>query len=259
MSLLPSLLLTAGLLAPSPEPFEVRLDVDLALVAGGLALWVTPVLLESELEGRECAPCDRSNISGLDRHVVDYDNGTARTLGHVGAIAIPTLAFASALGRWGSDGTKAVVTDTILLAETMVISGALNQLVRHVYARPRPYMYRDPVPKSRRLGNEDWRSFYSGHTAAAFSTATAAAYLYTVRRPDSEWVPWVWATAGILAGGTGISRVLAGDHFWSDVLVGGAVGAGFGMLIPALHRRDPNESLRLMAGPGGLTIGGVFP
>jgi membrane-associated phospholipid phosphatase len=39
----------------------------------------------------------------------------------------------------------------------------------------------------------------------------------------------------MLAGATSDLRVRAGKHFYSDVLAGAAIGAGVGVLVPALH------------------------
>lgn len=47
-----------------------------------------------------------------------------------------------------------------------------------------------------------------------------------------------WATFSVGMAGSalvGVSRVAAGSHFPSDVLVGAALGAGVGIALPALH------------------------
>ncbi len=51
----------------------------------------------------------------------------------------------------------------------------------------------------------------------------------------------------------GTSRVLAGYHFWSDVLVGAAVGSTLGLAIPYLHQRGVSEQVgfSVMPVPGG--------
>ena len=57
---------------------------------------------------------------------------------------------------------------------------------------------------------------------------------------------WMWTVAGVvaIAGAsiTGISRILAGQHFPSDVLVGAAIGALTGWVVPAVHRQDVDDA-----------------
>jgi undecaprenyl-diphosphatase len=93
-------------------------------------------------------------------------------------------------------------------------------------------------------------SFFSGHTSLAFSMATAYSYLFARRHPDSPLVVPVWLGAHLLAGTTAVLRVEAGQHFWTDVLAGAAVGSAIGYLVPWLHtRRDDDIPL-----PGNLMV-----
>ncbi|KXF80315.1 phosphatase PAP2 family protein [Enterovibrio coralii] len=62
----------------------------------------------------------------------------------------------------------------------------------------------------------DLYSMPSGHTAAAFVMAALLSHFY----PDFNHVYWTWAAA------IGLSRVLLGVHFISDVLVGALLGLG---------------------------------
>jgi membrane-associated phospholipid phosphatase len=63
-------------------------------------------------------------------------------------------------------------------------------------------------------------SFPSSHAAVAFATATAVGMLC----PRIRW-PLI-ALAGVVA----LSRVYLGVHFWLDIAVGAALGAGLGWL-----------------------------
>jgi membrane-associated phospholipid phosphatase len=61
--------------------------------------------------------------------------------------------------------------------------------------------------------------------------------VFAARHPRSRWVAPVWVIGMTLASTTAIARVAAGKHFWTDILVGAAVGSATGVAIPALHRR----------------------
>ncbi|RYE83655.1 MAG: phosphatase PAP2 family protein, partial [Myxococcales bacterium] len=78
------------------------------------------------------------------------------------------------------------------------------------------------------------RSFFSGHVAntVAATVATTRAF-QRLGRPGLAWTMFGVGMAGSTM--VGISRVGAGSHFPSDVLVGAAIGAGIGILVPALH------------------------
>ncbi|MDD1781648.1 phosphatase PAP2 family protein [Enterovibrio sp. ZSDZ35] len=62
----------------------------------------------------------------------------------------------------------------------------------------------------------DLYSMPSGHTAAAFLMASLLSHFY----PDFSQIYWSWAAA------IGLSRVLLGVHFISDVFVGALLGLG---------------------------------
>ena len=51
-----------------------------------------------------------------------------------------------------------------------------------------------------------------------------------------------------------VSRVVAGDHFPTDVIAGAGVGASFGVLLPALHTRR----VHLVPIAGGIGATGSF-
>jgi undecaprenyl-diphosphatase len=65
----------------------------------------------------------------------------------------------------------------------------------------------------------DQFSFPSGHTMTAFSIALVVSYYY----PGLEWPLF------FLAVSIGISRVILGMHFLSDVLAGAVLGSGLGV------------------------------
>ena len=87
------------------------------------------------------------------------------------------------------------------LMRAQTITGALTQALKVGIGRTRP----DGGP----------RSFPSGHTSAAFATAT-------VLEHDFGWK--VGVPSYLLAGYIGASRVAGNHHFGSDVVVGAAVG-----------------------------------
>ena len=78
---------------------------------------------------------------------------------------------------------------------------------------------------------------------------TAAAFTYTLRHPHSKWRWLVWSVA--MAGATTepVLRVLAGNHFPTDCIVGAAVGSAAGILQSSVHRK--RVPLRIVGGSTG--------
>ncbi len=128
--------------------------------------------------------------------------------------------------------------------------------------RPRPYSYDPDTTVGDPTAEEARLSFFSGHTSTTFALATAYAYLFQVRHPRSRWVAPVWVLGLSLASVTGVARVEAGKHFWTDVLAGAAVGAAVGLLVPVLHRNRtpgaPRVSLAPMRPGLSLVLSGRF-
>jgi undecaprenyl-diphosphatase len=70
-------------------------------------------------------------------------------------------------------------------------------------------------------------SFPSGHAATAFAAATVVAFLHPRLR-----IPAI-GIAALVA----LSRVYLGVHYWSDVVVGSALGVVIGLAIALVTRR----------------------
>jgi membrane-associated phospholipid phosphatase len=56
------------------------------------------------------------------------------------------------------------------------------------------------------------------------------------RHPNRPVNHIVLAVGLVCASFVGVSRVMSGQHFLTDVTAGALVGSGMGILIPALHR-----------------------
>jgi membrane-associated phospholipid phosphatase len=156
----------------------------------------------------------------------------------------------------------------VIYGETLLAGWALNSLVKSLVARPRPYVYsEDPavVAQVKAEGRESHLSFYSLHASSAFSASVAGAYLFAQSTSDENARAVVWGTQLALAGTTADLRTRAGKHFYSDVLVGGLVGSGLGILIPYLHggpkvHLSKLEWLAIVLGPlVGIAVGELLP
>lgn len=233
-------------LAP-PHPMRTRLIIDLPII--GLS---TAIALGSEYIGKEqpwagCAACDRGSINALDRTALGNHSAPARTVSDIGLISLIALPFALDLGdsliQRGRDRSpdrarhlRGWGTDVVVLLETFAVTYASTNVVKFALRRPRPYSYEQGSEVGDPTENDARLSFFSGHASMSFAMATSYASLFQARHPRSRWVAPVWVLGMSLASVTAVARVEAGKHFWTDVIVGAAVGTGIGLLVPALHR-----------------------
>ena len=197
---------------------------------------------------------------GFDRSVHDHlvwgNPKQADTLSGVTAFALtPLLAVGTVLGSaWSHDEHARFFADDLLtVAEAGVYGQLAVQVLKFSVARQRPYAFdhSNVYPP----GNEDNVSFVSGHSAFAFSLATAAG---TVAQRRHLWyAPAVWAVGLGLATATAYLRIAADKHYLTDVVAGGAVGAAAGLGLPRLLPGLP-EGVTVVPSPGGLAVVGGF-
>jgi membrane-associated phospholipid phosphatase len=108
------------------------------------------------------------------------------------------------------------VKTVIAIGATLLITEGLKESIR----RKRPHdMYPDDIILRKKASGF---SFPSGHTSAAFATATA------LTLSTKKW--YVGVPAFAYAGMVGYSRMRLGAHYGSDVLAGILVGIGTSLL-----------------------------
>ncbi len=114
-----------------------------------------------------------------------------------------------------------------VLVQNTLITANLTQTVKVLTGRERP---------SKWGANDDYHSFFSGHSSlTASAAATTLYYAYNVNNAPPHAKVLGWTAAG-LSLATGIMRIEAGKHYPSDVLVGWAIGTGVALLNAHLHR-----------------------
>jgi membrane-associated phospholipid phosphatase len=265
---------TLALLAPAARaetpsnvtPYEVDPTVEIPVTVVAFALAGAPRLWVGKLiDGPDCGlECDPRSVNPLDRTVIGLRSQTAA---HVSDAAfISSMLLPHALGALDAlladahDGLDGYATDTLILLETLTWTLAINNAFNMAVQRPRPIAYDASIDADIRTDANQALSFFSGHTSASFAMATAYSRLFMQRHPDSPAVLPVWLGSHALATTTALGRVGAGQHFWSDVLVGALVGITMGNVVPRLHERNrpdeigPRFGLIPTFGPSGLGL-----
>jgi membrane-associated phospholipid phosphatase len=225
-------------------------------IRGGLApAYCAPVQGSIMEQSTQCEP---ATLNWLDRHVAGRYRPGWSTCSDVGLYGLIALAGSGILI---DDGLRAGLNDLVVVAEATLMASAASGIATASTGRPRPYMYGTEAPLAVRESGDGGLSFFSGHAATSFAVTTATFVTLHRLHPDDRW-PWlVLAGGGLAAGFVGATRVLAGAHFPTDVVAGAAVGAGFGLLVPALHKAPARLEVAPLAmfSGGGLSISGVLP
>ncbi len=164
-----------------------------------------------------------------------------RTTAAPGALLIGTTMYAVGritreehLAELGLHGTEALLVGELTAG---VLKGFAGR--QRPYVRPRnPHSYRF----LRGFGQGDqYRSFPSGHTVAAFAAASA------VTSQTADW----WPNSRFLIGAamyggaalTGISRMYDNRHWASDVIVGAGIGTFAGLKVVRFNRSHSGNTL----------------
>jgi len=150
------------------------------------------------------------------------------------------LALGAVLYGAGQVRGNGLVTQTGReVMRAVLISGGITAVVKGAVGRARPFAAPgDPDVYSPGHGftNAGLASFPSGHTSAAFATATVLARELNAAHPASRW----WVNSLLFGGATfvGFSRVYQRQHWPSDVVVGAALGSITGYEVVAHGRGD---------------------
>ncbi len=236
---------------PKRPAFELRPGIDLPIM-GVSAVIAGSWLLRNEFAPPTCAPtCDRARVDKFDRWAAGRYDPAMRTASDIGVFAI---LGASAITLFADEGFSRGGSDTLVIGEAILASNALATTMMWATRRARPFSYGTSAPLERRLEGNAAMSFFSGHTAASFASVIGLHRALHALHPNAS-SPWIALGLGLSAASfVGVSRMLAGDHFPTDVLAGAATGIAFGYLVPSAHE----WKVRPILSESGLGVVGVF-
>ncbi len=150
-----------------------------------------------------------------NRRMDAFFNGVSETATPVSAGA-PIIFFTIGTIR----KNETIKINSYKQASAIVLSSLISVSLKYSIKRDRPYEKYSFIMKKT---NEHTPSFPSGHTTAAFTTATMLAL---------EYPKWQVAVPAYLwAGAVAYSRMRLGVHYPSDVLGGIVIGVGSAVLV----------------------------
>lgn len=247
-----------------PRKLKVRLVPD--LVATGVlgAGWlVSEFAIKKMIAPSACRWCGPNPFDQGFRGVFNPAfSHTADTLSNVFAFGLVPLASLGmpALFAWQHDALDTFWVDALLILQATFSAMAVNQVVKFLVARQRPFvgtLTQEELDALRDPADNDL-SFFSGHTTFTFALVTAAATVAQMRGYKYWWA--ILAIGGPLALGTGVLRMAADKHYASDVWVGTAMGSLFGAGIPLLFHGLAKSELPVTVAPSGngVALSGTF-
>jgi membrane-associated phospholipid phosphatase len=231
------------------SPFFTGRD---ALILGGFAAGTVAV-----------APLDR-HFAGILQNPTRQENRFLRT----SATAFRLLGIPGTIGAGlglyviGRVDDQHRVQDLGLHSlESVLLSTAVSGSMKMLAGRARPYIdIRKPhdFQFGRGFSDDDYQSFPSGHTTAAFAFAAA------VSRETQMWWPRSrWHVGTVMYGGAtlvGLSRMYNNLHWASDVLGGAAIGTLIGLKVVKYHHSHPDNAIdRALLKKNGVTVSTPIP
>lgn len=217
-----------------PSPYRLRLDLALPLLGLGLAGSLA-VLIPAPPPACLPASCSPDGLNALDRTVVGGYAAWALTWANA---LMASLCTAPVLLELLKPRLRAASAGLLVIAVAMALTQATTQLTKFAVARPAPFVFTPELtPESALMGMDAGRSFISGHTATAFVAATLLIAGVWLRWPTGRARWAVLLTGGLLAAAVGVLKVVAGYHYWTDIMAGALVGTSIGAAVALAHRR----------------------
>lgn len=218
--------------------YDIKLESELKYLLPGLGLNILGGILVTNVEQvtpMQIELLDRNDINSFDRGATNNYSSSAQQASDILLYTGATLPVFTLFSHKCREETRSIAYMT---AETVLITLGINNITKGLSKRYRPFNYNPKVPESVKLGKTSRLSFFSGHASVTTSLSFMSAKILTDLHPEMKFKGLVWTAAAVYPATIGYLRYKAGKHFPTDVMVGYAVGATIGYLIPTIHMSD---------------------
>ena len=139
--------------------------------------------------------------------------------------------------------------------EALLIGEAIGVVMKGTFGRQRPFV-KPMNPHNYSFlrgfsGGDQYRSFPSGHTLAAFAAAASVSSETARWWPNTRWVigPAMYGGATLVA----VSRMYDNRHWASDVIAGAGIGTFAGLKVVRFNRSNPGNRIDAWLLTGSIT------
>ncbi len=215
--------------------FRLGVDIPIGLISAGTG--ISSLILHKKkkpLTFEQLSNLQRTDVNKFDRYAISQHSKAASISSDVlqyTAMISPALLFID------KDIRQDWKTVMPIWIETFAITSTLTMFAKELAKRKRPYVYSD-YGNGNKYSKDAISSMWSGHTSITAASTFFIAMVYSDYHPHSKWKPLMWTGCALFPALTGLTRVKAGKHYWTDVIVGYAIGALVGTMTPYLHRRN---------------------
>lgn len=256
------LVLTANGLQAQDRPFPYELKKrDLWLLPLGLGMTVFGKSLCDNhplISLEEIRLLDRMDVNGFDRSATyNWSPEWADRSDIYRDILVYSSLFALTAPPLFHAKLSETGTVAAMFLESALFLSGFTYMTKATVGRRRPYVYNTDLSVEERYAmgdNDAYFSFFSGHTAAAFTCATFLSKVITDIHGNSIWTKILWGSSLTIAAMTGYARVKAGKHYPTDVIAGAVVGFTIGYLIPTLHKKKKKNHVSLILSPNRIGL-----
>jgi membrane-associated phospholipid phosphatase len=216
--------------------YKLSWQKDAWLLTGGMGLVATGYVLHANADRATVSDINglnKNDVRAFDRSAIDNNSAFAQTASDVllfSSLALPLTAFLSQKGkaeRWAIP---------IMCVEAYSYTAGITVIMKSTFKRFRPFSYNTALSLDTRTNVSARESFPSGHVSATAVATFFTAKVLTDMYPQIRLKPLIWTAAAVIPATTGFFRYKAGKHFPTDVIVGYALGASIGYVIPAIHK-----------------------
>jgi membrane-associated phospholipid phosphatase len=133
-----------------------------------------------------------------------------------------------------------------MVGESILLAGAVTGSLKIILGRARPTNQDDNYNFQYFEFDDDFNSFPSGHTTIAFAISSVIA-----GRID-RW--WAYVGAYGLSASTAYARMYKNRHWFSDVVLGAAIGTLSGLAVLNAQEKPDNSNFSWYLSPGGAGV-----
>jgi len=210
-------------------------DIPLTAVGAGWSIYcMTKVYNKAPSTYEQILALNKNNVNAFDRQwMYGYNANLDATSYYPFYVAFPLPLIVFLTGDQMRDDFWQL---TALYFETLSVTGLFGFSATYFVDKYRPYAYDPNTPLDKRESGNAKSSFYAGHVEVIATSTFFISKVYSDYYPDSKykWMFYTGATAATL--GMGYVRLIDGQHFMSDVIIGAGMGALSGILVPCFHK-----------------------